>query len=288
MSDAEVFERARADLVERLRDFATRDERIVACWVQGSIADGTADALSDVDAYILARDEACENLFAERRTIAERLGPVLFFADGTVPGLRIANCLLAGPVKLDLVFGKESEAGAGRRTPFAMLVDKAGVDERLRSRAAAEPQSVGARMQAVYGLIRQGGLWPIRLLVRGQWSVYAMCELEVINDNLAALMAVQIDPALLIKNRFTIPLRLRHEQRAELDALSAEVIAALAKRDVQALLALHLRVFDALVREGRAALASLGLPYPATEEADAAMRRVYVEHWPAHVPADGA
>jgi len=99
-------------------------------------------------------------------------------------------------------------------------------------------------------------------------------------------MAVQIAPVLLSKNRFSIPLLLRPEQQADLDELNAATTEALARRDLPALRDVHLRIQDALVREGRDALQSLGLPYPGTEEGDAGLREMYVRHWPEQVPVD--
>ncbi len=164
-----------------------------------------------------------------------------------------------------------------------MLVDKAGVRARLLARAEPEAPAVGPRIQALYGIIRQGGAWPIRLLMRGQWSMFAMCELELINDNLATLMAVQHDPRLLSKNRFSLALSLPAHQQAELDELSATVIEGLARRDLGVLREVHLRIYDALVREGKAALSALDLPYSGTEEGDASFRELYTKYWPQQI-----
>jgi len=286
MLDSSVFIVARNAFIRRLSEVATSDGRIVACWLQGSLGDGTADELSDVDASLVVEDQALDTLFAERRQLVGSLGTVLFFADGTFPGLRLVHCIFEGAVKLDLPFLKSSEAGRGTRSAFMMLVDKADFDGRLMARSEPVAPPVGPRIQALYTIIRQGGLWPIRLLLRGQWAVFGMCELELINDNLATLMAVQIAPVLLSKNRFSIPLLLRPEQQADLDELNAATTEALARRDLPALRDVHLRIQDALVREGRDALQSLGLPYPGTEEGDAGLREMYVRHWPEQVPVD--
>jgi hypothetical protein len=42
----------------------------------------------------------------------------------------------------------------------------------------------------------------------------------------------------------------------------------------------HLKVLDALVREGRAACASLGAAYPISEQGDARLRDLLQRAWP--------
>jgi hypothetical protein len=73
---------------------------------------------------------------------------------------------------------------------------------------------------------------------------------------------------------------LNADQQATLNDLTSEALATLAKRDTRAMLAVHLKVLDALVREGRAACAALGVAYPITEEGDAKLRRFLRNAWP--------
>jgi predicted nucleotidyltransferase len=278
-----LFVEARNLVVERLRQAAQADARIIACWLQGSLASGAADDLSDIDACVTVDDVSLDQFLDDRDRFCGTLGTLLFLTAGTVPGNRIVHCLFDGPVKLDLLLLKASEVDRGTRAPIVMLVDKAGVSPRLLARPEEAAPEVGPRIQALYGIIRQGGMWPIRLLVRGQWSMFGMCELELISDNLAALMAARHDPKALGMNRLSLPLSLPSQQQAELDELSTAVVAALARRDLALLREVHLRIFDALVREGRAALSALGLPYPGTVEGDAGLRELYIKHWPQHV-----
>src|SRR5205823_650443 len=89
---AGLFAQRRERLVERLKGIVRGDPRIVALWLQGSLADGTADPLSDVDAYVAIEDTAFDEVFAERVVLAGRLGKVLAFADAVVPGLKAIHC----------------------------------------------------------------------------------------------------------------------------------------------------------------------------------------------------
>ena len=67
----------------RFRD----DFRAVGLVVGGSLARGGADFYSDLDLYVVVRDGAFEDVFAERNSTAEALGSPLFgFAVDPVSG----------------------------------------------------------------------------------------------------------------------------------------------------------------------------------------------------------
>ena len=285
MSDAAVFLHAREAFIERLMQLVAGDARIAACWLQGSLADGSADALSDVDAYLAVPDGEFDAVYAERRALVARLGPVYFLSDLASPRLKAVNAVLAGPVKLDLFFERLSEAPAERRPAVRMLVDKAELGPRLVAGWEPPLDMVAAMVRSGFAGSRQGALWPMRLLLRGQWATYANIELRFINENLAAMMAVGVYPRLLFKNPFTVPRLLRPEQQAELQALTDAVLDGVLRRDAATLRDAHLRAYAAFVREGRAALAALGLPYPGTDEGDAGLRALYEQHWPLQPPA---
>jgi ribosomal 50S subunit-associated protein YjgA (DUF615 family) len=46
------------------------------------------------------------------------------------------------------------------------------------------------------------------------------------------------------------------------------------------MLEVHLKVLDALVAQGRAACAALGVAYPVTDDGDARLRRLLRDAWP--------
>jgi predicted nucleotidyltransferase len=278
------FEQRREQLIARLEAITREDRRLVALWLQGSLADGTADALSDVDAYLAVDDAAFDEVYAERNTLVGRLGAVLMDAETNIPGAHAIHCLLDGPVKLDLFFERASRAPDTARIAVRMLVDKVGIGPSLKTGAAPSREAAARRLDAMYRGTLQGAAWPVRLLLRGQWSTFAMCELEVINDNLASFMAARVDPGLLFKNRFTFTRLLPPEERAVLDTLTADLLAALAARDLSAVRAVHLRIDEAIVREGRAAYAALGLPYPGTEAGDAGILAFHAHEWPDALP----
>jgi hypothetical protein len=61
------------DILARARDWVTGDARVRAALVHGSLARGTATALSDVDLVVVAEPGQREAIWAERREITRRL-----------------------------------------------------------------------------------------------------------------------------------------------------------------------------------------------------------------------
>jgi len=275
-----AFEQRRGEALAALVALVQREPEVRALWLQGSLARGDADALSDIDAYLAIEDAAFEATFERRQALIAELSPVLAAADATVPGLRCVHALLDGGVRLDLYFERESEVAAQARPAAKVLVDKGAIGERLRRDWAAPIGVIGRAIQVILRMTRQGGTWPLRVLLREQWSTFAMMELDLINAQLAQLMAVKADPASFFQNPFSLSRRLGDVERAELDALTAAVLDGVARRDRASLLATHLRILDALVREGRAACAALGIDYPISEAGDAGLRRLLEQAWP--------
>ena len=99
----ELLERAFA----RFRD----DFRAVGLVVGGSLARGGVDFYSDLDLYVVVRDGAFEEVFAERNSTAEALGSPLFgFAVDPVPGDSTDHIVVyEGPVKFDFMYLRESD-----------------------------------------------------------------------------------------------------------------------------------------------------------------------------------
>jgi hypothetical protein len=161
-----------------------------------------------------------------------------------------------------------------------MLVDKAGLGPTLKTGWTPRIEDAARMIDTRIRLTHQGAAWPVRLLRRGQWATFLMVELELVNDHLMVLMAVQVEPRLLFKNRLTVPRLLRPDQQDELTRLSERVASACLRHDLAAMRDAHLDIQEAMVREGRAACAALGIPFPLTATGDAAIRDFYVREWP--------
>jgi hypothetical protein len=162
-----------------------------------------------------------------------------------------------------------------------MLVDKAGVGARLRTGWQPSREEALGLIDRYFRGTFQGGSWPLRLIERGQWTTLVMTELMLVNDFLVAFMAAQIDARYLFKNRFSAPRLLAADQRDLVESLGDAIVRAAAARDRIALRDTHLRIVEALIREGRAAYTALGGECPLTDAAERALHEFYVRDWPA-------
>jgi predicted nucleotidyltransferase len=99
------------ELLERAFVRFQDDVRAVGLVVGGSLAHGGADFYSDVDLYVVVRDGALEDVFAERSSIAEAVGSPLFsFTVDPLPGGSIDYVVVyEGPIKFDFMYLRESD-----------------------------------------------------------------------------------------------------------------------------------------------------------------------------------
>lgn len=275
------FETARTAALAALTDWASEDPRVEALWLQGSLASGQADAFSDIDAYLAVTDDAFDTVWGERARLLARLGGALADCDATTPGLTAVHALLTSGARLDLFFERSSAAPRSPRPIAKVLLDKSGVTAGLNLDWQASAPLVGRIIQTIIRMTRQGATWPLRLLGRGQWPTLAMMELDLINAQLAQLMAVRRDPANFYRNPFSVQLQLNEPEREALAQLTSDALAALAAQDAAALKRVHLTVLDALIAEGKAACAALGVDYPIGAAGDREARALLERSWPA-------
>jgi predicted nucleotidyltransferase len=124
-------------VLEAARSWAAEDPRVRALLLKGSLGRGGGDERSDLDLVIVAEPGRRDELWAERRAVAERLGrPLGLFRDVAFwepPNLAIA--LYDGPLKVDLFFEDgEVEPSGWLFDGFEVLVDKDEVGAQLRAR----------------------------------------------------------------------------------------------------------------------------------------------------------
>ena len=155
----------------RFRD----DFRAVGLVVGGSLARGGADFYSDLDLYVVVRDGAFEDVFAERNSTAEALGSPLFgFAVDPVSGGSTDHIVLyEGPVKFDFMYLRESDLGPHPRWDGCVVFKD--TDGRLgavvaRSEALGPPRPSAEDLSGLnqkfwtlcwyaFGKIERGELW---------------------------------------------------------------------------------------------------------------------------------
>ena len=194
------FESAREATLTALTAWAEADPRIEALWLQGSLATGQADPFSDIDAYLAVADAAFDEVWAKPEAILNRLGDVLVWSPAPAPGLTAVHALMAGGVRLDLFFEKASAAPTAPRPVAKSMVDKTDLVSRLRLDWQASGPAVGRIVQTIIRMTRQGATWPLRVIGRDQWPTLAKIELDLINAQIAQLMAVSHDAAYFYRN----------------------------------------------------------------------------------------
>ena len=170
------------DEFPRLRDVAGRavarfisDVRITGLIVGGSLARGGIDAYSDIDLYVIVRDEDFEAVFAERDAAAESVGTPLFrfIADHNPGGEHDYIILYEEHTKLDLMYLRASDiTPAEKWAKYLILKDSGDFLENIKaqSHGVAPPRPAPETLQIinqkfwtwcwyVFGKIARGELW---------------------------------------------------------------------------------------------------------------------------------
>src|SRR5580700_7733690 len=130
MNDAVPFAARRRDTIEKASAIFSQDPRFRAGWLEGSLADGSADSFSDIDLYLCVAEGAWDEVWPNRRGLIERIAPLLAAAD--VMGVFGIGCLLEGPMKLDVFFERESTLAGKRRVAVKRLWGSDAIFANLR------------------------------------------------------------------------------------------------------------------------------------------------------------
>jgi predicted nucleotidyltransferase len=101
------------------------DDRIVAAFLGGSIARGEADEYSDLDLCAITRNDAYEEVMADRADLIGRLGEPLFLEDFGVE--RNVFFILADGTEGEVFIFRESELDRIDAGPYRTLLDEGGI-----------------------------------------------------------------------------------------------------------------------------------------------------------------
>jgi len=127
-------------IVDRFVAACQADERIVAAFLVGSYAGGTADAHSDLDFYLVIADEAYEDFVAGREAFGRLLGEPAFMEDFDVPNVILI--IFRDGTEVDIALSRESAISHIFDGPYRVLLDKKGLPA-----GAAPPRSGPAQAQ---------------------------------------------------------------------------------------------------------------------------------------------
>jgi hypothetical protein len=136
------------ELLARVVALLQADERVVAAWLFGSRGRQTADALSDLDLWVVVKDEVCDAIVAERqRYVAQPGKPVLLLeSPGNAPArggyLMALYPGQAGVHQIDWYWQRQSDASRPRKA--VLLFDRVGIPQDTRQEQLDEVGSDGS------------------------------------------------------------------------------------------------------------------------------------------------
>ncbi|HXQ19914.1 MAG TPA: nucleotidyltransferase domain-containing protein [Acidimicrobiales bacterium] len=111
--------------IERAREALSSDERVLAAYLVGGFAVGTADAWSDVDLQVIVADEAADDIKASWPTLVGQMAETADIRpfDFGIGGI----CITPEWLHFDVVFHSASSIDAKNIEGMVPLVDKAGL-----------------------------------------------------------------------------------------------------------------------------------------------------------------
>jgi predicted nucleotidyltransferase len=118
-----------AEVLGRFTAACREDPRVVAAFIGGSHAAGTADEYSDLDLYLIVGDEDYDAIFAERRAFLGRLSEPVFCEDFSDFGFDMVVFIFSDGVEGELTLGRVSGFDHIHGGPYEVLVDEEGIVE---------------------------------------------------------------------------------------------------------------------------------------------------------------
>ena len=111
-------------VLDRFVGACKRDGRVLAAFIGGSFAAGTADAHSDLDLYLITTDASYDSFFAERAEFLGQLGRPVFLQDFSGFGFDMVIFMFSDGVEGELAMASEERYSHIHGGPFSVLVDK--------------------------------------------------------------------------------------------------------------------------------------------------------------------
>lgn len=270
------FATRRSALVDRAIALLSVDPRFPAGWLEGSLADGSADSYSDIDLHLCVDDQGFDEVWRARRGIIERLAPILASSD--IMGAFAVGFLMEGPVKLDVFYERRSNLAARRRIAIKRLW---GADEAYRQLKLGQDLGRNEIARAleynVLGFL-QGATWPVRLLARGQVNTFLFGEIMLVETGIVPLLLLERDPRTFHRNMFTRAKMLTESENREYTRLMDRVVESVREGERAAMRDVSIEILREFCRLARVAFAQYQLEFPTLVEGE--MVAFYEREWP--------
>lgn len=276
MNEPVPFEARRRELIANATEILSADMRFPAGWLEGSLADGSADSYSDIDLYLCVDEDAWDEVWANRLKVIGIFAPLLVSTD--IAGLFAVACLVEGPVKLDVFFERESVIGGHQRIKVKRLWGSERIYAQLKIGEDRGEAAIKAALRFnILGFL-QGATWPVRILARGQVNTFLFNEILLVETAIIPLMLLEKDRRALHRNMFTRAKMISSSEQALCARIIDRVCDAVRADDRAAMLAVHLEIFRLICKLGRAAFERYGLEFPPRVEEE--MAAFYTREWP--------
>ena len=118
-------------LIEAARAVLARDARVIAAWVGGSIAEGTADRWSDVDLRLAVEESDLPEVMAAMPATLAAIHSVLGWLSRPVRGEHLVVVTFEGPVRADLEVTTTEALRGPCSEAVAPLIDPGGLVARF-------------------------------------------------------------------------------------------------------------------------------------------------------------
>ena len=276
MSEDVPFAVRRGELIERAVAIFSGDARFPAGWLEGSLADGSADSYSDIDLHLCVVESAWEGVWNGRLREIERIAPILASLD--IMGVFGVGCLIEGPVKLDVFFEREGGLASRPRIAVKRLWGAPEIYERFKIGDDLGDAAIKHALQLNMLGFMQGAAWPVRILARGQINTFLFNEILLVETAIIPLMLLEKDRRAFHRNMFTRAKRLPPAQRAECARLVDRIETSVRNGDRAAMRDVHIEIHRELCHLARAAFARYGLEFPPRVESE--MVEFYKREWP--------
>ncbi len=115
---------AQARLIERATEVARSDERILAAWLAGSFATGTADAFSDIDLHCVISDDSAAWFRDHWADLARQISPLVLASP--LPGLIGGYAITPEWLHIDVVMHPAGQFDPLRARALRPLFDRTG------------------------------------------------------------------------------------------------------------------------------------------------------------------
>ena len=277
MSEPVPFAVRRSALLQKSVTTFSKDPRFPAGWLEGSLADRSADSFSDIDLHLCVTESSWDEVWKSRRSVIEQIAPILACLD--IMGVFGVGCLMEGPVKLDVFFEKESGLAAPTRVAVTQLWGAGEIFDRLRIGNDLGDAAIRRALESALLGFMQGATWPVRMLARGQRDTFLFNEILLVETAIVPLMLLEKDRRAFHRNMFTRAKLLSPEQREQCARLTDRITLAVRSTDRDAMRDVHIEIFRQICRLGRAAFQHYGLEFPPRVEDE--MIGFFRREWPA-------